>query len=135
MSDGRELERHTTPGERIALSVADQVAGWRGLANAIDDEINQLQEELNFARGCRPDVYEHILASERAAHSRARDLERERDRLREAVKNLRELFRKIVVNADNAFAGDSWRGPKPFVDLILQQAQEGRAVATTLIGD
>ena len=39
MSDLRSVEREATPGERIALSVADRVPGWRGLAKAIDDAI------------------------------------------------------------------------------------------------
>jgi hypothetical protein len=39
MSDQRSLERDATPGERIALTVADRVPGWRGLAAAIDDAI------------------------------------------------------------------------------------------------
>lgn len=50
-----------------------------------------------------------------------------------AAERFREVFAKIMVNCDSAFAGDSLRGPQPFVDLIRELAREAKTEAASVV--
>jgi hypothetical protein len=57
----------------------------------IGDRMDWLMAELEATRGCKPDEYELIRSSERAAQEARRHAEKERDRLAERVRELEKV--------------------------------------------
>lgn len=52
------------------------------------------------------------------------------DALAGQLESQREILNKILVNCHSAFAGDSVRGPKPFVDLIESLVRASKPAIT-----
>jgi len=75
---------------------------------AAEAEVAKLREELEEARGCKPDAWEHLKASERMFVQRADRAEAERDQLRTLNAELAEAIQKNVKPGRCGYCPPHW---------------------------